>query len=100
MTFLCAYCLGDGWVVVKLRPEGSGFAEELGPCCYCDTGKLLEFPAPDAKGNSKVGPWGAGGYWQGRPVDLSPIATDKVGSFTGPPEELKALLGIGLKEAA
>lgn len=97
---LCAYCLNDGWVVVARRNEGNGYVDEMGPCCYCDAGTLVEFPPPDHRGKERVGPWGALGYWQGRKPDIRPIATDKVGSRAPMPPELRELLGVGLKDAA
>ena len=71
---MCRYC-DDGWVVVTRRGE----FEEMGPCPKCPAGKLIEFPMPDAKGRTVMGPWGVGGYWQGRSeleVQLSPRHTE------------------------
>jgi hypothetical protein len=68
----CRYCV-DGWVVVSLRGE----FEEWGPCPKCPDGKLLEFPAPDSHGRTRIGPWGVGGFWEGRPADLEPLHTDQ-----------------------
>ena len=70
----CRYCV-DGWLVVTRRGE----FEEMGPCPKCPAGKLVEFPMPDAKGGTRLGPWGIGGFWQGREslqVQLRPIHED------------------------
>ena len=67
----CRYCV-DGWLVASRRGE----FEEWGPCPKCPAGKLLEFPMPDEKGTQRFGPWGVGGYWQGRSellVQLRPM---------------------------
>lgn len=57
----CKWCI-DGWLIASRR----GDFEEWGPCPKCPAGKLLEFPMPDDKGRTRMGPWGIGGYWQGR----------------------------------
>ena len=70
----CRYC-DDGWVVVTRR----GDADEMGPCPKCPAGKLIEFPMPDDKGRTRLGPWGIGGFWQGRTeleVQLRPVHTE------------------------
>ena len=63
MSDKCAYCT-DGLVVVQGPTDA--YAEAYGPCPKCEAGHLVEYPAPDAKGRQKPGPWGENGYWRGR----------------------------------
>lgn len=93
MSFDCAYCANTGFVVYLIR-DGH---DEMAPCCYCDTGKLIEFPPPDSKGNPRVGAWGEDGFWKGRDHShLKPLNTFT--KLVPPPAEFKEIFARLLAE--
>ncbi len=60
----CRWCANSSFVAV--RHQAHPFAEDMGPCPYCEKGALVEFGETGQKRWPK-------GFWEGRTAELEPL---------------------------